>query len=150
MSGLDPIGRREVRDIILNLKRQGRRVFFSTHILSDAEMLCDRVAVLHLGKLQGVGARGKIVSIEVHAMEILFEAREGRALPAELAKAAVKIGGSHRIEVPEDGLYVALEQLRACDARILSVSSVRPTLEDYFFRLVNGAQISHAVEVNIR
>ena len=56
MSGLDPVGRREVRDIILELKNQGRTIFFSTHILSDAEMLCDRVAVLVGGKLQGVGA----------------------------------------------------------------------------------------------
>ena len=56
MSGLDPVGRREVRDIILQLKQEGRTVFFSTHILSDAEMLCDRVAVLVGGKLQGVGA----------------------------------------------------------------------------------------------
>ena len=150
MSGLDPIGRREVRDIILELKRQGRTVFFSTHILSDAEMLCDRVAVLHLGKLHGVGAPGAIVSIEVHAMEILFEARDGRALPAGLAERAMAIGWRHRIEVPEDQLYAALDQLRACEARILSVSPVRPTLEDYFFRLVKGAQVSHAVEVNIR
>src|SRR5580698_3007424 len=69
MSGLDPVGRREVRDIIQALKEQGRTVFFSTHILSDAEMLCDRVAVLAGGKLQGVGAPGESVSIEVHGME---------------------------------------------------------------------------------
>src|SRR5713226_1676819 len=56
MSGLDPVGRREVRDIVLDLKRQGRTILFSTHILSDAEMLCDRVGVLVGGKLQGVGA----------------------------------------------------------------------------------------------
>lgn len=150
MSGLDPVGRREVRDIILELKHQGRTVFFSTHILSDAEMLCDRVAVLHLGKLQGVGAPGKIVSIEVHGMEILFEGLEGCALPAGLAERATPIGGRYRIEVPEAGLYAALEQLRGCEARILSVSPVRPTLEDYFFHLVNGPQVSHAVEVNVR
>lgn len=150
MSGLDPIGRREVRDIILELKRQGRTVFFCTHILSDAEMLCDRVAVLHLGKLQGVGAPGEIVSIEVHGMEILFEARDGRALPASLTERATPIGGRYRIEVPEAELYTALDQLRASEARILSVSPVRPTLEDYFFRLVNGPPASHAVEVNIR
>src|SRR5450755_2858440 len=75
MSGLDPVGRREVRDIILDLKRQGRTVFFSTHILSDAEMLCDRVAVLVGGKLQGVGAPREMVSMDVHGTEILFEAR---------------------------------------------------------------------------
>ena len=87
MSGLDPVGRREVRDIILDLKKQGRTVFFSTHILSDAEMLCDRVAVLAGGKLQGVGAPGAIVSIKAAAMEILFEAREGRALAGGACRA---------------------------------------------------------------
>jgi ABC-2 type transport system ATP-binding protein len=138
MSGLDPVGRREVRDIILDLKRQGRTVFFSTHILSDAEMLCDRVAVLVGGKLQGVGAPGEIVSMEVYAMEILFEAREGRSLPSSLSQHehSTQTGGRYRIEVPEADLYAALDHLRASDARILSVTPLRPTLEDYFFRLV--------------
>src|SRR6202167_6288510 len=102
MSGLDPVGRREVRDIIHDLKRQGRTVFFSTHILSDAEMLCDRVAVLHAGKLQGMGAPGEIVSIELLGMEILFEAGAGRALPpAGLLERATKTGARYRVEGPE-------------------------------------------------
>lgn len=138
MSGLDPIGRREVRDIILDLKTQGRTVFFSTHILSDAEMLCDRVAVLHLGKLRGVGAPGKIVSVEVHAMEILFEPAEGRSLSPALASRATPVGGRYRIQLPEAELYRTLDELRDCSARILSVSAVRPTLEDYFLGLVEG------------
>src|SRR5580692_818388 len=85
MSGLDPVGRREVRDIILDLKSQGRTVFFSTHILSDAEMLCDRVAVLVDGKLQGVGAPRELVSMEIQGMEILFELHAGYTLPSEMA-----------------------------------------------------------------
>ena len=56
MSGLDPMGRREVRDLMESLKHQGKTVFFSTHILSDAEALCDRVGIIHLGQLRGVGA----------------------------------------------------------------------------------------------
>src|SRR6476659_5391293 len=56
MSGLDPMGRREVRDLIEQLKHEGKTVFFSTHILSDAEALCDRVAILNQGTLRGVGA----------------------------------------------------------------------------------------------
>jgi ABC-2 type transport system ATP-binding protein len=136
MSGLDPVGRREVRDIIHDLKREGRTVFFSTHILSDAEMLCDRVAVLVGGKLQGVGAPAEIVSMQVYAMEILFETQAGRALPGSLANSATQIGGRYRVEVPEEQLYPVLEELRSCGARILSVTPLRPTLEDYFFKLV--------------
>jgi ABC-2 type transport system ATP-binding protein len=147
MSGLDPVGRREVREIILDLKRQGRTVFFSTHILSDAEMLCDRVAVLLSGKLQGVGAPGDIVSMEVYAMEIFFEMREGRVLPSALAGHATKIGERFRVEVPEEQLYPTLGQLRDCEARILSVAPLRPTLEDYFLKLVSRDQATpHVAE----
>ena len=82
MSGLDPLGRREVRDIILELKKEGRTVLFSTHILSDAEMLCDRVGVIAGGKLRGVGAPDEIVGIQAQGMEDLFE------LPGDKASAA--------------------------------------------------------------
>src|SRR5579862_750758 len=151
MSGLDPVGRREVRDIIVDLKKQGRTVFFSTHILSDAEMLCDRVAVLSGGKLQGVGAPADIVSIQASAMEILFEARGSRPLPSELMEKATAIGGRYRVEVAEAELYPALAQLESCNARILSISPVRPTLEDYFLRLVGREEtIAPQVEVNSR
>src|SRR6202030_3885780 len=101
MSGLDPVGRREVRDVILKLKHDGRTVFFSTHILSDAEMLCDRVAVLVGGKLQGVGAPSDLISSEVQGMEILFEALDKVALPASLTSRAVPIGQRYRMQVPE-------------------------------------------------
>ncbi|MGA8037139.1 MAG: ABC transporter ATP-binding protein [Candidatus Acidiferrales bacterium] len=149
MSGLDPVGRREVRDIILELKRQGRTVFFSTHILTDAEMLCDRVAVLVGGKLQGVGAPNEIVSLEVYGMEILFELKPDQTLPASLAEKATHTGNRYRIEVPEAALYPALEQLKAASAKILSVVPLRPSLEDYFFKLVGkGKYASHAIEVN--
>src|SRR6516165_6040254 len=79
MSGLDPVGRREVRDIILELKRDSRTVLFSTHILSDAEMLCDRVGVIVGGKLRGVGAPDEIVGMKPVGMEILFEFASGLA-----------------------------------------------------------------------
>src|SRR5207247_8534510 len=86
MSGLDPLGRREVRDIILELKREGRTILFSTHILSDAEMLCDRVGVLVGGRLRGAGAPGQIVDMKTQGMEILFELAGQSAVPL-LAKA---------------------------------------------------------------
>jgi ABC-2 type transport system ATP-binding protein len=142
MSGLDPVGRREVRDIILELKNQGKTIFFSTHILSDAEMLCDRVAVLVGGKLQGVGAPSEIVSMDVQGMEILFEATPDSALPPKIVERATHTGDRYRIEVPEAEVYAALEQLKNCEARILSVTPLRPSLEDYFLKLVAGQKNS--------
>src|SRR5882724_92064 len=84
MSGLAPIGRREVRDIILELKPEGKTIFFSTHILTDAEMLCDKVGVIVGGKLRGVGAPEEIVGVKAHEIEIVFDADADDARSATL------------------------------------------------------------------
>src|SRR6059036_3518665 len=74
MSGLDPIGRRDVRDIILRLKDEGKTIFFSTHILPDVEMICDRVGILVKGQLRAVGAvHGLVGAATVTSVEILVE-----------------------------------------------------------------------------
>jgi ABC-2 type transport system ATP-binding protein len=146
MSGLDPLGRREVRDIILELKKAGRTVLFSTHILGDAEMLCDRVGVIAGGKLRGVGSPEEIVGVKSEGMEILFE-WSGRGAGTIVEK-AVRIGGRYRIAVEESELYGAMEQLRAAGAKVLSVTRVRQTLEDYFLGLMGAEQArASAVEV---
>jgi ABC-2 type transport system ATP-binding protein len=151
MSGLDPVGRREVRDIILDLKRQGRTIFFSTHILSDAEMLCDRVAVIVNGKLQGIGSPKEIVAVEVRGLEILFELPAGRDIPAAFSARATRTGDRCRIEVPESELYAALDELRLAEARILSVTQLKPTLEDFFLKLVGREkEPDYATEVSGR
>src|SRR5215470_1982422 len=72
MSGLDPMGRREVRDLIQRLRDEGKTVFFSTHILSDAEALCDRVGVIHAGELRGVGAVADLTSEVRGKVEVIF------------------------------------------------------------------------------
>jgi ABC-2 type transport system ATP-binding protein len=149
MSGLDPIGRREVRDIILELKREGRTVLFSTHILSDAEMLCDRVGVIVGGKLRGVGAPGEMVGMKAQGMEILFELPGvGSSAAAVIAK-ATKTGDRYRLQVPEEELYAALEQLRGAGAKILSVAQVKASLEEYFMHLIEADRAqAAAVEVS--
>jgi len=150
MSGLDPIGRREVRDIILELKHEGRTVLFSTHILSDAEMLCDRVGVIVSGKLRGVGPPEKIVGVTTQGMEILFElaGAEGSASAGILAR-ATRTGDRYRLQVPEEELYAELEQLRAAGAKILSVLRVKPSLEEYFMNLIEaGRAQAAAIEVS--
>src|SRR5438477_2726841 len=125
MSGLDPVGRQEVRDIILELKRDGKTVMFSTHIVSDAEMLCDRVGVIVGGKLRGVGAPDEIVGVKAHGMEILFECTgAGKTLNGLLSK-ATQTGNRYRVQVAEAELYAALEQIRSAGGQILSVTQVK-------------------------
>ena len=149
MSGLDPIGRREVRDIILELKRAGKTVMFSTHILSDAEMLCDRVGVIVGGKLRGVGAPGEIVGMKAHGMEILFELPGGGTNAAALIAKATKTGDRYCMQIPEEELYAALERLRGAGAKILSVAQVKASLEEYFMNLIEADRAQGAaVEVS--
>jgi ABC-2 type transport system ATP-binding protein len=147
MSGLDPLGRREVRDIILELKKEGCTVLFSTHILSDAEMLCDRVGVIVGGKLRGVGAPENLLGIKTQGMEILFELESEGEHTALLAR-ATRTGERYRVQLTEEELYGAMEKLRAAGARILSVAQIKPTLEEFFVDLVEAdrAQAS-AIEV---
>jgi ABC-2 type transport system ATP-binding protein len=148
MSGLDPVGRREVRDIILELKRAGKTILFSTHILSDAEMLCDRVGVIAGGKLRGVGAPGAIVEVKAVGMEIVFELSEAASQAEQILAKAAKSGHNYRISVSEGDLYAALEQLRTTGARIISVTQIKPTLEDFFLELV-GRDRAQAAAVEV-
>jgi ABC-2 type transport system ATP-binding protein len=149
MSGLDPIGRREVRDIILELKRDGKTVLFSTHILSDAEMLCDRVGVIVGGKLRGVGAPGEIVGMKAQGMEILFELPSGGANATAILAKATKTGDRYRMQVSEEELYPALEQLHGVGAKILSVAQLKASLEEYFMHLIEADRAqAAAVEVS--
>jgi ABC-2 type transport system ATP-binding protein len=149
MSGLDPIGRREVRDIILELKREGRTVLFSTHILSDAEMLCDRVGVIVGGKLRGIGAPGEMVGLKAHGMEILFELPGTSAAAAAVIAKATKTGDRYRLQVSEEELYAAMEHLRGAGAKILSVAQVKASLEEYFMDLIEADRAqAAAVEVS--
>src|SRR5438128_11184440 len=71
MSGLDPIGRKDVRDLILQLRDEGRTVLFSTHILSDVEAICDRVGILVEGRLTDCGALADLVEPEARAIELV-------------------------------------------------------------------------------
>src|SRR5215470_18649339 len=73
MSGLDPLGRHEVRELIQDLKDEGKTIFFSTHILSDAEALCDRVAVIHKGELRGVGVVNDLRSSIADKTEVIWQ-----------------------------------------------------------------------------
>jgi ABC-2 type transport system ATP-binding protein len=127
MSGLDPIGRRLVREMILDLKAAGKTVFFSTHILSDAETLCDRVALMRAGRLVAVGRLADILHIDVTHMEILV------TLPSGAEKKRV-MGERWTLHVPEAQLGAVVRALEEAGGRILSVQPVRQSLEEFFFK----------------
>lgn len=133
MSGLDPMGRREVRNLMEGLKAEGKTVFFSTHILSDAEALCDRVAIIHLGKLRGVGAVEELTAGVRAQVEIVWtgggpDAAGLKGLGAESHVAGDTMRG---ILAPEKQ-DAALELLRRSGARLISLTPLRASLEDYF------------------
>jgi ABC-2 type transport system ATP-binding protein len=138
MSGLDPVGRRLARQIIVDQHRSGKTVLFSTHILSDAETLCDRVAVLRGGRLLRVGALGDLLRLDVAHMDVLVS-----GLPEErTALAGVdrvdRIGDRFRLQVREEALGRAISEIEAAGGRVLGVQPVRQTLEDYFMREMGG------------
>ena len=142
MSGLDPLGRREVRNLILQLRALGKTVFFSTHILSDAETLCDRVAILNHGRLEGAGELRQILNVEVAATEVVLEGlgAKGLAAIATRAGSVVRTGDRIRFEIPEDGDVSAfLDAALRTGARVVSLNRVKQSLEDYFIaKLENG------------
>ncbi len=132
MSGLDPIGRVEVRDIIQRLKDEGKTVFFSTHILSDAEALCDRVAILDKGELRGVGAIAELTSSVRGKVELLWQGSQAIASISALGAECRATGDMVRASLAEAKLDAAIDALRRSHARLISVTPVRSTLEDYF------------------
>lgn len=142
MSGLDPLGRREVRDLILELKAQGKTVLFSTHILSDAEMLCDRVAILNRGRLEGSGDLADLLGCGAESTEIVLE-RPAPELIERLARrfaGVARTGDRVRLTLPAGtALGVALGELLREQARIISVNPVKVSLEEYFLARVGGA-----------
>jgi ABC-2 type transport system ATP-binding protein len=142
MSGLDPIGRREVRDLVQELNEEGKTIFFSTHILNDAETLCDRVAVLNKGELKGVGVVADLLRQVSGDVEVIWHG--ARAIPALSALGARchATGDVVRAMLPERLLETALDALRASQCRLTSVTPVRATLEDYFLERIGQEKLN--------
>jgi ABC-2 type transport system ATP-binding protein len=140
MSGLDPIGRRMVRSLILDLRKGGKTVIFSTHILSDAETLCDRVAVLNAGRVVGAGRLDELLRIDVTHMDVLVTGLPGHVvegLPGVLRTES--LGERWALEVDEKVLARVLQAVTDAGGRVLSVQPTRQSLEDYFVEKVGQA-----------
>jgi ABC-2 type transport system ATP-binding protein len=143
MSGLDPLGRREIRHLILKLGEQGRTVFFSSHVLSDAESLCSRVAIVAGGRLVASGALSELLALKVHGWEMVVSGltEEGLArCGAEFTK-VTRLGSDRYVvdlpvSTPPERILPALV---AQGASLISLNPLRSTLEDLFVEQVTSA-----------
>jgi ABC-2 type transport system ATP-binding protein len=144
MSGLDPLGRRDVRSLILELRDRGCTVFFSSHILSDAEAVCSRVGIIVGGQLVTSGRLSDILAFEVSGWEIVMADLDPAALAAsgDSIRRVTRISeGRYMIEVASDTEPERLVgRLRALGSHLISLNPVRTTLEDYFVQQVTARQ----------
>ncbi len=147
MSGLDPIGRRHVRDLILELRDSGKTVFFSSHILSDVEALCDEVAILNRGRLVEKGRLADILGRRGGQLEIVVTGLSDDAVSQLQAEGLVisRSPGGAQIQVTdESAVDAALARARALGGRLISVNQTKSSLEDFFMREVVGVDDSSA------
>jgi ABC-2 type transport system ATP-binding protein len=140
MSGLDPLGRRDVRALMLELRDQGRTIFFSSHILSDAEALCSQVAIVAKGRLAAAGRLTELREFAVQGWELVMAGVPAAALERlrPRARRILPIAGDrYVIELPPDGRPEdLLRELTAAGATTISLNPLRETLEDVFVRRV--------------
>jgi ABC-2 type transport system ATP-binding protein len=135
MSGLDPVGRREVRNLIASLRAQGKTVFMCSHILSDIEVLCDNVAILKRGRLAHSGSLDELRARESSLIEIVATGVEPAVLSAFLAAGAAvtPTASGLRIEVSDEKeVDAVIAGLRKTNGKLVSVQPVRQSLEELF------------------
>jgi ABC-2 type transport system ATP-binding protein len=145
MSGLDPLGRRDIRQLILSLRQRGCTVFFSSHVLSDAEALCSRVAILVRGRLAAEGALSELLADRARGWELVVTGMTESVL--ERARALGQITGSVALGPGRYTLQAAassaperlVADLAGCGVRVVSLNPVSDTLEDLFVRHAGAA-----------
>jgi ABC-2 type transport system ATP-binding protein len=144
MSGLDPIGRKEVRDLILRLKESGKTVMFSSHILHDAELLCDRVAMIMKGRLVACGHVSELMAGDTtNEVEMVID----RLLPEALERirplaSKVVLQGERVMAVltSQQSVDQALDVIRSAKAKLVALTPHKASLEDLFIRKAVGVQ----------
>jgi ABC-2 type transport system ATP-binding protein len=137
MSGLDPIGRRQVREVILGERKRGKTLIFTSHVLSDVEMLCDRIAIVHHGQVVARGTLDELLKRDVRRTRIEV-ANVNQALRARLSERGLAVREREQaLEVTiegDSGVDPLLRELLAEGASVLEVEPERETLEDLFVR----------------
>jgi len=145
MSGLDPLGRRDIREIIFSLKEEGKTVFFSTHILPDVEQICDRVCIIHRGKIRDSGRLTELLKPGVETVDLQFSDLDDAAAAALGSLAGrfpglrvIRKGGLCLVSAPGWEAADEAERLgRARGGRMVMLTPQKETLENYFLREID-------------
>jgi len=143
MGGLDPVGRKEFRDIIVDLRDRGKTVFFSTHILSDVEMICDRVGIVIEGRMVEVGRLSEILTGDVESIEVTVKGVTGKTqkILERVSQHSIKSGDELLLTVKSeeevDKIMAICREVGGI--RVVGIVPHRPTLEDYFMAHVARA-----------
>jgi len=135
LTGLDPIGRKEIKDLIFEQKKKGKTVFFSSHILSDAEQICDRVGVIFNGKIIKIGPLAEILREKIKNYEIIVKNVDLDTLDGLNYE---KIGNEVLIHVPEEKVEQSIKRLleKNNDLKIIRITPEVYTLEEWFVEII--------------
>ncbi|PSN17946.1 multidrug ABC transporter ATP-binding protein [filamentous cyanobacterium CCP5] len=133
MSGLDPTGRFQVREIILSLKQQGKTIFFNSHILSDVEVICDRIAILDRGDLVCVGSLQELLGMGEHYM---VKGRGGDPARLQELLGSFEVQGGHWHGQVKGDLTRTIASLKSANAQITMIQQARPSLEEFFMQQI--------------
>src|SRR5262249_30227003 len=140
--GVDPVGRREIREILLRLREQGKTIFINSHLLGEVELVCDRVAILQRGEMI---KEGDIESMTRQVGRYTIKLSPGQQFPkAELAQLGfrpVPVGDAWELELQEgQKIDVVLDLLRSKNLSVIHMAETRQTLEDLFLETVDAAE----------
>ena len=139
MSGLDPIGRAEIHDLILRLRTEGKTVFMNTHILTDVEMVCDRVAIIVHGRIRHEGPIDGFLGNDARETDVIvshLSVDAANAMEEELGARMRSLGDRVELRVPEKAANEALRRVLEDGGEIVSVTPHRESLESVFLSAV--------------
>jgi ABC-2 type transport system ATP-binding protein len=140
MSGLDPMGRYQVREIILSLKDQGKTIFFNSHVLSDVEVICDRIAILDQGELVCVGGLQELLGAP---QGYLVKGREGSLDVLNKWVRDLSFQGGYWQGYLKGDPYDFMASARLMNAQIASIQLTRPSLEEFFIQKIQQRRVEH-------